>query len=247
MFEAIKTIIVLAVAASAISAVSAGEPSGIHVGRIVIDGRDICNGTLVSPSVVLTAGHCIQPPGELSPTKPHRISFLIKSPRDNKRRLFSAIDVGLTPAFAYRDANAPGVPALQNDLALVKLDGIATRTGYQTVGDPDEKDGLVKIPAKLGRDRAPEGQEVCLDRTFRNGLMLLSCHRDEGFSGSPVFAQVEGMRRIVGVVTAKSKRANVPVLYAVVPSFALHRVVWKSHLGDHQIKSIARGGDYRPR
>jgi hypothetical protein len=125
-------------------------------------------------------------------------------------------------------------------MALLKLDGIATRAGHERIGNPAQAAGIGYIPDRIAHDRAPEGVESCLTRVMDNELMVLSCHREEGFSGSPVFALIKGERRVVGVVTARSERAGVPVLYASVPHLRMHDIIWSKMQGTHQIRMISR-------
>lgn len=235
-----------AVALAAAPALAAAQPNlsmvqdnSSHIGRILVGGRDICTGTLVTPSIVLTAGHCLQPEGASRPITDTRVKFLIKSPKDGKRRLFSVRDIGMVPEFSYRSALNPGVPTLGGDMALLKLEGIATRTGHERIGDPTAANGLGTIPAEISHDRSPQGTESCLTRTLEDDIMVLSCHREEGFSGSPVFSSIEGERRIVGVVTARSERAGVPVLYAAIPHLRIDEIIWQKMRGDHQVKMIS--------
>lgn len=218
----------------------ASDPIDASVGRILVDGKDICNATLISPSIVLTAGHCLQPSGKTQPQKPENIHFLIKSAHDGIRRLFSARDIGLIPEFSYRDPNNPGITNMGNDIALVRLDGIATRSGFEQLSNRVKIDDRVKIPRAISHDRSPQGSEECLSHILPNKLMILSCSRDEGFSGSPVFIVEDGVRKVAAVVTAKSQRRQRNVLYAVVPQIKLSEIVWQRESASFQTQRLTK-------
>jgi protease YdgD len=209
-----------------------------QVGRVIVGGRDVCSGTLVAPSIVLTAGHCLQPKGSNKPVSVNKVKFLIKSNLDGRRRLFSAIDTGISPQFFYRNAINPSLDSLQGDMALIKLDGIATRSGFEVLGDPARSGGIGYITARLREDRSPEGLETCLVKVMANDILALSCYREEGFSGSPVFAMIDGVRRVIGVVTARSDRRGALVLYASIPHLRIKDIIWSNMRGDDQIQVI---------
>lgn len=212
-----------------------------YIGRIILDGRDVCNGSLVAPSIVITSGHCLQQAGQTAATPLGRIKFLIKSPEDKKRRLFSVINVGMPPDFKYKSPLNPEVLTLQNDVALIRLDGIATRSSFEVIGDPPGPDTIAYLPLKIGGDRAPYGSENCLNKVLESDLILLSCSRDEGFSGSPVFYNKNGKRYLGGVVTAKSTRSGTAVLYATIPVVGLPEVIWRKNPEAHQTKKLLSG------
>lgn len=231
----LATIIIFLALQSLCTAVSAQSQNEPYVGRIIVDGKDICTGTLISPSIVLTAGHCVQPHGASSPIHLRRLNFLIKSPEDGRRRLFPAKDIALIPDFKYRSARTPELSELQSDLALIKLDGIATRKSFEKIGYPAESGTISYMPLSIGPDRAPRDLENCLTKILENDLVLLSCNRDEGFSGSPVFYNHNGERYILGVVTAKSLRSGIRVLYATIPRRKITKMIWQNDLGTYQI------------
>jgi protease YdgD len=235
----IRAILILSALLSQASIGIASVGQKPHIGRILIEGRDICTGFLVSPSIVMTAAHCLQKKNSTTPIGASLISFLIKSPEDGRRRVFSVADVGIRPDFSYISPINPGIPALQSDIALIRLNGIATRSTFEHIGNPTQTSGIAFIPESLASDRSLTGSEECLSRLLNNGLLVLSCDRDKGFSGTPVFAMIDGARKAVGVITARGDRAGVPVLYAVVPHLAISDIVWRKGNAEHQVRLIA--------
>jgi protease YdgD len=235
----IRAIFILSALLSQASIGVASEGKKPHVGRIIIEGRDVCTGFLVSPSIVMTAAHCLQKKNSTIPVGASLISFLIKSPEDGRRRVFSVDDVGIRPDFSYISPINPGISALQSDVALIRLDGIATRSTFEDIGSPTQTSGIAFIPKSLSPDRSLTGSEECLSRLLNNGLLVLSCDRDKGFSGTPVFSMIDGTRKAVGIITARGNRAGVPVLYAVDPHLTISDIIWRKGNAEHQTKLIA--------
>lgn len=176
------------------------------VGRLELPGGSYCTGTLIASTVVLTAAHCLfdRETGFAIPAK--HITF--RAGYRNGTSIADRIALQWVVPTAYMPAGE-GLNNRQmvgSDMALLELD--------RPISAEDAKPFKLhkEIPAAItvsvvsygeGRDEVPSRQGRCaITKRFRGGVLRLNCDVTFGSSGAPVFARVNGVPRIVSVISS---------------------------------------------
>ena len=175
------------------------------VGRLDIGWGGMCTGSLIAPDVVLTAGHCLyDATGSL--VDPSAIRFNAgwrNGHASATRRVRRAL---VHPGYVY--TGTEGDLEVSNDLAVLELDSeirLANIQPFGTAGRPRKGASVGVVSYAHDRSESPSLQEVCHVLARRQGALILSCDVDFGSSGAPVFAEVDGVPRIVSVISAKAE------------------------------------------
>lgn len=171
------------------------------VGRLDIVGEGYCTGTLVDPSIVLTAAHCVMDDyGNVY--EPEQFNFMAGYRLGQSLAERSVRRVLPHPSF---DANDRNRSTRGYDLALIELSQPIRHPGIRPAAVRGQARRGVRIGVVSygrGRDDAPSFQRQCsfIDR-YRK-VSLLTCDIEPGSSGSPVFVFGNSGPRIVSVVSA---------------------------------------------
>lgn len=176
------------------------------VGRLDIDGKGFCTGTLIAPDLVLTAAHCLYDRGTKKRIRPEMVEF-----RAGWRNGRASAYRGVRRAVVHPDYVYDGEVSSQrvrNDLALLQL-AIPIRNTtvepFETAQRPDAGDKVGVVSYARDRAEAPTLQEVCGVMARQEGILVMSCDVDFGSSGAPIFSFEGDAPRIVSVVSAKAE------------------------------------------
>lgn len=135
----IGVLLVAATVAATVGAITNGTPDGAahpYVG-VAVSGDVFCSGTLLSPTVFLTAGHCTDAFATTgSPT------FVTVDPNAGPSSVYVTGTPSTQPGFFNVPPQGLGVPAsVGNDLGVIVLDSPIVLPSYGRLPAPDALDG----------------------------------------------------------------------------------------------------------
>lgn len=208
-------------------------------------GSSYCTGTLVTPTLVLTAAHCLfDEAGNGIPTD--GITFragLRNGVADAERRVRRMV---MHPDFDPQ--SPPTHDAVAADVALLELDQAVNGTRVRPMsgtGSLATGTEVQVLSYARGRSETPSLEEACnlMDRGAR--VLVLDCDATFGASGAPVFIQTPTGNKIVSIISAGGKLGDQDATYAVTVESGLSALIQEFQRlpAIPAVRKIARPGD----
>ncbi|MEM1276902.1 MAG: trypsin-like serine protease [Pseudomonadota bacterium] len=199
------------------------------VGRVNIANyseRGMCTGTLIAEHLVLTAAHCVV---SERTGKTHALSNIhfVAGWRQGQRVAHSLAKEVIVHS-DYDPRRQSDLDLISADLAVIKLETpIPEETApyFLVAPSPGKDSALTLISYRRDRAHGLTRQRGCKILGEKGSVMALGCDVTYGASGSPVFTEVSGETRLIGVISAMSRPDGRAVAWAVRVDKALLEVL----------------------
>lgn len=185
------------------------------VGRLHIGDSGFCTASLIGPTTVLTAAHCLYDQASGNRVDDSALEFRAGY-RKGRAAAYRGIRRSVVhPEYSYGQPD--NAHRVATDIALLELDQPIRKSNVL----PFEVQAHVRAGSQVrvvsyarGRAEAPSIQESCRVIGVKERAQVLSCDVDFGSSGAPIFSMEGGRARIVSVVSAKAEMKGEKVALA---------------------------------
>lgn len=171
------------------------------VGRLNLNGRGHCSASLISPTEVLTAAHCLFNDGErLDPT-----TIIFQAGLRDGDAIAEATIERAAVLPNYTEA-ADSFDEIRYDVALLQLSTAipsTTADPFPIRGPVGEGTEVTVLSYASGRLNAMSREMGCEALIHYKGVMTFNCQSAPGASGSPIFSLAGRSPQIVALVSGR--------------------------------------------
>lgn len=191
----------------------------LAVGRLNVQGQGFCTATLIAPSTVLTAAHCVIDRRTRRVVAVDRVHFLPGFRIGDYAAHARATAVRLSPRFALSARGA------DHDLAVIDLTAPVPAAVRPIPVDTaaGAEGALVLVSYGMDRSQIMSIQRGCRVLRRVGATMFTDCLGLPGASGAPILQESGGALRVVGVTSAVVKSSDAAVTRGDVVAVALTR------------------------
>ncbi|CUH53421.1 S1 family peptidase [Shimia sp. R11_0] len=201
----IAALLPAAVAAETRQPVTQALPGEAAVGRLVVSGRAMCTGALISADTVLTAAHCLYDQRSGKRVQMSRIEFQAGLKAGKAVAVRSVVRASVHPQYEHR---SKGNAQVGSDLALLKLSRPISKNNVLPMrygANLSSGDMLGVLSYTVSNRADPILEYPCRVLARQGETLVMSCEVEFGASGAPVLALTKGRNpAVVSVVSAKA-------------------------------------------
>ncbi len=201
----------------------------LGLGRLDVAAGALCTATMISDRLAVTAAHCVTEPQTRTPLHGNRMTF---RPGFRYGRAAGATRVARV---ATPPADPSGDPcsaaALATDIALIEFADPVPRdraTAF-AAGSAPQSASLSVVSYGGGNAAAPTLETGCRSILRGGGLQVIDCEAEDGASGAPALAEIDGRTTVIGVVLADARCDPTPA--ALIVEIAPHLDALLAQLG----------------